>query len=413
MFILVRTPIPDHPTTESYTFNNVYDLLTHVTQLVTKTSIAPVPASAPAPVPAPAPIPDIATPNEPVYETVSEALKRFDEPLLSTNQIQELVQTHQDNKDEVFARLPEISLQNSQGPINPQDLADIHKFFLKKFCNPTTIHNAKMGQLTLVHCWDLFVHYPHNFLTNDEQTLWIPRLMQFFKENLKTVFPTPDIPHCIQSTEFEDYQSRLKTLISKDYDAANVLKPVLQDLCLKTQKALYSKNIKPADWDCWIQYFVDRKLNKRQGQEIQSSALFQTFTDWFQERAACLGTVSVQHFSHRMKTVYGFQTHRKAAGMFYSDVSLHPEPEPEPYLESVSTNTWTITPNDTITSLFETQWATVQDKDTLHSKPVLGELIGVNTVGQSFRRSMDFEQIPVKCVKVSPWISSTENTPSK
>ena len=356
MFILVRTPTSDRPDTESYTFNNVYDLLTHVTQLVTKT--VPVPTTT-------AQVPHIvienvsctpATPTEPVYETVSEALKRFDEPLLSTNQIQELVQTHQDNKDEVFARLPDITLQTSQGPINPQDLADIHEFFLNKFCKPTTMKDARMGHLTLVHCWDLFVHYPHNFLTNDEQTLWIPRLMQFFKENLKTVFPTPDSPHCIQSTEFEDYQSRVKTLISKEYDASNVLAPILQDLCLKTQKALYSKNIKPADWDCWIQYFVDRKLNKRKGQEIQSSALFQAFTDWFQERAACLGTVSVQHFSNRMKTVYGFQTHRKAAGMFYSDVSLHPEPIQE-LDTSVSTNTWYITPNDTITSLFETQWA--------------------------------------------------------
>jgi hypothetical protein len=147
-------------------------------------------------------------------------------------------------------------------------------------------------------------------------------------------------------------------LISKDYAAGKVLKPVLQDLCLKTEKALYSKNIKPTDWDCWIQYFVDRKLNKRRGQEIQSSALFQAFTDWFQERASCLGTVSVQHFSHRMKTVYGFQTHRKAAGMFYSDVSLHPEPAPdmEHLFAYLSTNTFVISPNDTTTSLFETQW---------------------------------------------------------
>jgi hypothetical protein len=356
MFILVRTPIPEHPATESHTFNNVYDLLTHVTQLVTKT--APTPTLAPGKIIANVPFSSDkkpVVPNNSGEETVSEALKRFDEPLLTITQINELVQVHQDNKDEVFARIPELTLQTQQGHVDPKDIADIHEFFLTKFCKPT---NTTSEHLTLVHCWDLFVTYPHNFLTNEEQTVWVPRLMQFFKENLKTLYPTPDTPHCIKSTEFMDYQSRLKTLISKDYEAGKVLKPVLQDLCLKTQKALYSKNIKPADWDCWIQYFVDRKLNKRRGQEIQSSALFQTFTDWFQERASCLGTVSVQHFSNRMKTLYGFQTHRKAAGVFYSDVSLHPEsvPDMEHLFAHLSTNTFVISPNDTTTSLFETQW---------------------------------------------------------
>ena len=356
MFVLVRTPTSAQPTTETHTFASVYDLLTHVTHLVTKT--------APETPEAKAQPPHITKPN------ISEVLKDFqDKTQIKNELIDEQVFEHEENKEEIRSRINE-SRKLTQGPVRPQDIKDLHTFFLEHLCHP--LSHGKMDLLEITHGWDQFVSFPHKFLTTGEQCVWVPRLMTATKEALVGVPPKPtDKLYSLRRDKFHEYCNLVENVCKFESDAAGFMKPVIQDMCCKIIKAIQCNGVKATDLDPWIQFFVKSRLTKQKGLEVQSSVLFQTFSAWLTERVPSIGFISVQHFSSRMKSIHGFTTHRKASGVFYENVGFTPEKEEdneeelnteEPLLHEHIEPPTAWPPSDEeekvdVAPPFETQWA--------------------------------------------------------
>ena len=306
MYVLVKT----QPTAETHTFASVYDLLTHVTHLVTKAA------------------------PETLQQNPTEARKHFQDKTQAKNElIDEQVFEHEENKEELRSRINE-SKKLTQGPVRPQDIKDLHTFFLEHMCYP--LSHGKMDILEITHGWDQFVSFPHKFLTTGEQCVWVPRLMTATKEALVGVPPKPtDKLYSLRRDKFHEYCNLVENVCKLESDAAAFMKPVIQDMCCKIIKAIQSNGVKATDLDPWIQFFVKSRLTKQKGLEVQSSVLFQTFSAWLTERVPSIGFISVQHFSSRMKSIHGFTTHRKASGVFYENVGFTPEKEEE---EEESTN---------------------------------------------------------------------------
>ena len=278
MFVLVKT----QPKAETHTFASVYDLLTHVTHLVTKTASVN---------------PDAQLPQ------VSEALKNFQEQAHVKNVlIDEQVFEHDEHKDEIRTRIND-SKKPTQGPVRPEDVKELHTFFLEHLCQP--LSHGKMDLLEITHGWDQFVSFPHKFLTTGEQCVWVPRLMAATKEALVGLPPMPKDPYVLRHDKFQDYCNLVDNVCKLESEAAGCMKPVIQDMCCKTLKAIWSSSIKPTDLDQWIQFFVKSRLTKQKGLEVQSSVLFQSFSAWLTERVPSFGFISVQHFSSRMKSIHG------------------------------------------------------------------------------------------------------------
>ena len=404
MFVLIKT----QPTTESNTFNSVYDLLTHVTQLVTKHASSDVgpqkaeklPEGTPSGVgphvvgtlsqaeKSPKPKPKVKqAESTKFFPDLDNYAELINANIAKNEWIQEQVSNHQEHNEEIQARINETKKQ-TQGPVRPQDIQDIQTFFLEKFCIATP--NGTMDRLEIAHAWDLFVSFPHKWLTNEEQSIWIPRLMVITPEGLVGLLVKPTGIYAVRKDMFQDYHALVKHVFTLEGHAALYMNPILRDICLKTQKALYSNAPKPFDLDPWIQYFVDSRLVQRRGLEIQSSVLYQTFMTWMTERVPAFGFASVQHFANRLKTIHGFTTHRKASGNFYEHVGLKPEKEKEKEKEEEFTenekpllhenaelpSAWPPSLKDTteLAPPFETQWAEIPPSvdDTPNDEPEKG-----------------------------------------
>jgi len=325
MYILIRTPTSPGEPVESNTFPNVYDLLKHVTELVVSNAAESV---TPEPVPA---------------KVVNEALKRFDEPILSEETINELTNEHKENTPDIIERINErsIIMKESERPIDKSALESLHKFFLDSFCEPSDTDKADH------RCWDLFANFPHTFLRLEEHK-WISVLMTMPKEQL--IKNPPNFhKYSILPNKFKDYKDLVAKVIMPNFSELIVEK--WKDICCETLKASYANKFTPIAMDPWIERFVDENIQTQLHNEIQSSVLYDTFIQWASKRYDHLASViTIQYFSKQMKDVHKFKTHRKASGVFYMDIAKCSE-------KNRQNNNNQIEPKGADSRLFKNQWS--------------------------------------------------------
>jgi hypothetical protein len=222
-------------------------------------------------------------------------------------------------------------------------------------------------QLLINYCYGLFVTFPERFIKNSHEFQnmkgLIDRVEDLFTPALHVLLerrkPLPNskpgyrAAYVLADDSFLPLEAMVGTLMAvrSDHNVLNY-KDALEVCSTTLKDTVFLTNVTPLALDDWVDLFVKEKVTKHETGILQSSLVYTEFETWL---GACAPRelsviLSTQHFSKVMKENHGFETIRKAAGMFYKQVCWKPKTIQEPQQVLSAWNSQ---------SPFENRWATV------------------------------------------------------
>jgi hypothetical protein len=370
MYVLVKTPTSAAEKSESYTFNDVYDLLIHVSAMVKaesqKKTLPPVQQL-------PLPLEEATQSDEEQEdndteeeEQESSILENVHEPLFTG------VIDRKKNDEEIMERIQQIQSHGSEKHYHTHSLNKVLDYFIKTFLTTTELDSNDMTlfiekQLLINYCYGLFVTFPERFIKNSHEFQnmkgLIDRVEDLFTPALHVLLerrkPLPNskpgyrAAYVLADDSFLPLEAMVGTLMAvrSDHNVLNY-KDALEVCSTTLKDTVFLTNVTPLALDDWVDLFVKEKVTKHETGILQSSLVYTEFETWL---GACAPRelsviLSTQHFSKVMKENHGFETIRKAAGMFYKQVCWKPKTIQEPQQVLSAWNSQ---------SPFENRWATV------------------------------------------------------
>ena len=366
MYVLVKTPTSTNEKSESYTFNDVYDLLTHVAAMVkeesqTKKKILPT-----------TPIEEETQSEDEAQEetqgTHLSVLENVHEPLFTG------VIDRKKNDEEIMERIQQIQSHGSEKHYHSHSLNKVLDYFIKTFLTTTELDSNDMTlfiekQLLINYCYGLFVTCPERFIKNSHEFQTMKGLIDHVEDLctpglhvlLERRKPLPNskpgyrAAYVLADDSFLPLEAMVGTLMAvrSDHNALNY-KDALEVCSTTLKDTVFLTNVTPLALDDWVDLFVKEKVTKHETGILQSSLVYTEFETWL---GACAPRelsviLSTQHFSKVMKENHGFETIRKAAGMFYKQVCWKPKTIEKQEQQQVI-SAWN--PQ----SPFENRWATI------------------------------------------------------
>lgn len=367
MYVLVKTPTSAAEKTESYTFADVYDLLTHVSAMVKAESQKQNKTVPSAPI-------DEETHSDNETQEESEqgsrvfVLETVDKPLFTG------VIDRKKNDEEIMERIRQIDNHGSEEQYHTDSLNRVLDYFIKTFLktmefdadDTTSFIETK---LLINYCYGLFVASPERFIKNthefQEMKAYIHRVKDLFTPALHVLIerrkPLPNpkpgnrIDYVLADNTFLQFEDMVGALLACRGDHNTLDYKDALEICYTTLKdTSFLTDVSPKALDDWIELFVKEKVIKHDIGVLKSSLVYTEFETWLVARAPreLSMILSTQHFSKIMKEKHEFETIRKAAGMFYKQVCWKPKTAVKQEASSV------IAPWNS-QSPFENAWATV------------------------------------------------------
>ena len=345
MYVLVKTPTSASEKAESYTFNDVYDLLIHVSAMVKADSQKKIPPPAQE-----LPVEEEEEEEENQEEDAEEETA-MGTPLSTLENVHEPLFTgvidRKKNDEEIMERIQQIQSHGSEKHYHTDSLNKVLDYFIKTFLTTTELDSNDMTlfiekQLLINYCYGLFVGFPERFIKNShefqEMKEYIDRVKDLFTPALHVLIerrkPLPNskpgyrAAYVLANDSFLPLEAMVGALMAFSSDNNLLNYKDALEVCSTTLKdTVFLTNVTPLALDDWVDLFVKEKVVKYDTGILQSSLVYTTFEAWLGARAPreLFAILSTQHFSKVMKENHGFETIRKAAGMFYKQVGWKPK----------------------------------------------------------------------------------------
>jgi hypothetical protein len=363
----VKTPTSASEKSEAYTFNDVYDLLTHVSAMVKAESQKEKGTVLPAPIDEESKSEDETQEESTETQgTCLSVLETTNEPLFTG------VIDRKKNDEEIMERIRQIQSHGSEKHYHTQSLSKVLDYFIKTFLTTTELDSNDMTlfiekQLLINYCYGLFVTYPERFIKNSQEFQdmkdYIDRVKDLFTPALHVLLerrkPLPNsepgyrAAYVLADDSFLPLEAMVGDLMAfhTDHNVWNY-KDALEVCSTTLKDTAFLTNVTPVALDDWVDLFVKEKVTKHDTSILQSSIVYTRFESWLEARGPkeLSEILSTQHFSKIMKENHGFETIRKAAGMFYKQICWKPKTIQEPQQVLSAWNSQ---------SPFENTWATV------------------------------------------------------
>lgn len=374
MYVLVKTPTSASEKSESYTFDDVYDLLTHVSAMV-KAESQKQNKTVPS-----APIDEETHSDDETQEESEDDTQEESEDtrLFTLETVQKPLFTgvidRKKNDEEIMERIRQIDNHGSEYQYHTDSLNRVLDYFIKTFLktmefdadDTTSLIETK---LLINYCYGLFVTFPERFINNSHEfqtmkeyihcvkDLFTPALHVLIERRKPLPNPKPGnrIDYVLADNTFLPFEAMVGALLACRGDHNKLDYKDALEICYTTLKdTSFLTDVSPKALDDWIELFVKEKVIKHDTGVLQSSLVYTEFETWLGARAPMELSVilSTQHFSKVMKEQHEFETIRKAAGMFYKQVCWKPKIA-EKHEEPPSIAPWNSQ------SPFENTWATV------------------------------------------------------